>query len=73
MCQVNASLAARVMASQAEAEEGADEAKGKRTRKPAGDLLADDRFKALFENREFVIDEQSEEYKALHPNAGEHR
>lgn len=62
-----------MLASQAEAEEGADEAKGKRAKKPAGDLLADNRFKALFENKEFAIDEQSEEYKALHPNAGEHR
>lgn len=33
-----------------------------------GSLAADDRFKALFENPEFEIDEQSQEYKAAHFN-----
>ena len=45
-------------------------APSKKSRRPAGDLLGDDRFKALFEDTAFTIDEQSEEYKALHPNAG---
>lgn len=73
MCdQVNAGLAAKVMALQHEAEEaGEDAAAGKSTKKPTTNLLADDRFKALFEDKAFTIDEQSEEYKALHPNAGE--
>ncbi|KAL6760351.1 WD40-repeat-containing domain protein [Haematococcus lacustris] len=34
--------------------------------------LADDRFKAMFEDTDFAVDEGAEEYKALHPNA-EHR
>ncbi len=68
---MNASLAAKVLASQHEAEEEGEAAAGKRAKKPASDLLADDRFKSLFEDRAFTIDEQSEEYKALHPNAGE--
>ena len=67
--QVNADLAARAMLGT----DGADAdgaAPGKKSRKPAGDLLGDDRFKALFEDTAFTIDEQSEEYKALHPNTG---
>lgn len=64
--QVNAALAAKLMAEGQEAEEGA----GKKDRQPATELLADERFKSLFEDKAFAIDEQSEEYKALHPNAG---
>lgn len=75
--QVNASLAARVMAAQgdepnqaAAAGDAAADAPGKRSKRPASDLLQDERFAALFEDRAFAIDERSEEYKALHPNAG---
>lgn len=73
--QVNASLAARMLAAQKADDDEPDAAAaealpGKRPKRPAGDLLQDDRFKALFEDQAFTIDEQSEEYRALHPNAG---
>eukprot|EP01026_Neomeris_dumetosa_P012827 TRINITY_DN14460_c1_g1_i1.p2 TRINITY_DN14460_c1_g1~~TRINITY_DN14460_c1_g1_i1.p2 ORF type:complete len:212 (+),score=62.43 TRINITY_DN14460_c1_g1_i1:199-834(+) len=32
-------------------------------------VLHDERFKAMFEDEEFTIDERSEHFKALHPNA----
>lgn len=34
-------------------------------------LLADDRFSAMFRDPAFAVDEASEEYKLLHPNASE--
>ena len=34
----------------------------------ASTLLSDDRFKAMFEDTDFAIDEASHEYKLLHPN-----
>ena len=33
------------------------------------DLMQDERFGALFKNKDFEIDEKSEHYKMLHPNA----
>ncbi|KAK2080674.1 hypothetical protein QBZ16_000528 [Prototheca wickerhamii] len=69
--KVNAALAARL--------ESADgDAKADRRAKPAADgddnvsepaLLQDSRFKALFEDEAFAVDERSEDYKALHPSA----
>ncbi len=38
-----------------------------------GDPLSDPCFASMFEQREFEIDPDSEEYKQLHPNAGAHR
>jgi hypothetical protein len=61
---VNAALAAKLMAEDADAA-------GKKKQQPATELLADERFKRLFEDKAFAIDEKSEEYKALHPNAGQ--
>ena len=37
-----------------------------------GDVLTDSRFAAMFENRDFEVDLDADEYKQLHPNAGEH-
>ena len=34
-------------------------------------LLSDDRFAAMFQDPRFAVDEASEEYKLLHPNASE--
>ena len=36
---------------------------------PGGGLLEDDRFAAMFKDARFEVDEQSEAYKTLHPNA----
>lgn len=65
MLQVNAMFAAKIMAD-TEAPEG-----GKKKAKPEqNDLLTDERFQNLFEDPAYAIDEQAEEYKVLHPNAG---
>lgn len=37
-----------------------------------GDVLSDSRFAAMFENRDFEVDLDADEYKQLHPNAGGH-
>jgi ribosome biogenesis protein ENP2 len=74
LAQVNASLAAKVLAEQGgggePGEPEQDAPGGRRQKRPAADLLQDERFAALFEDRAFAIDEKSEEYRALHPNAG---
>ncbi|CAK1549879.1 unnamed protein product [Leptosia nina] len=36
-------------------------------KKQAGNLLQDDRFKALFENPDFEVDKEAEEYRLLNP------
>ena len=73
--QVNRKLAAQAMldARKREAEdmvelEGEPSAK---KRKPSGpSVLEDPRFQALFEDPSFAVDEEADEYKTLHPNAG---
>lgn len=55
------------------AEEGDGAARKKRRKGDMGDmdaaaLLKDDRFRAMFEDADFRVDEQSEEYKQIHPN-----
>lgn len=51
--------------------EGGEGQRSRKRRKGDGEsaaLLDDDRFKAMFEDAEFRVDEASEEYKQLHPN-----
>ena len=57
----------------ADGEEAAPGAKRRKTEQGAVNPMADDRFKAMFEDEAFTIDEESTEYKVLHPNAGKVR
>ena len=75
--KVNAAVAARILTAsvgddqqQLREDEQDDEIKKKKKRKDASlpSLLEDDRFKVMFEDPEFAIDERSAEYRALHPN-----
>lgn len=68
--KVNASTAARIIASRDDEDDGAAAKKKKKAAKSLPNLLEDDRFAAMFENPDFVVDETSKEYKTLHPNAG---
>lgn len=67
-------MAARLLTQQAEAAAAdAGAPASKRARKAAeavsvANPLADDRFKAMFEEEDFAIDEASKEYQLLHPN-----
>ena len=75
--KVNARLASKLL-DDAEGAEGDDEgARGRRGKRGRGadreggakSLLEDSRFAALFSDKRFAIDEDTEEYKVLHPNA----
>lgn len=70
--QVNAQAAARILAEQAGVDlgEGGKKRKGGAGAAGGPSLLEDDRFKAMFEDPEFAIDERSAEWKLLHPNTG---
>ena len=57
--KVNPELARRLTEQQMEA--------NKSSKKKKPDLLGDDRFKDIFSNPDFQIDEQSEDYRLLHP------
>ncbi|XP_012678932.2 nucleolar protein 10 [Clupea harengus] len=61
--KVNKELAMKLM------EEGEDQAllKSKKKAKGTASILSDDRFKVMFENPEYQVDEQSEEYRLLNP------
>lgn len=60
--QVNAAMAARLL----------DDKKASAAGQAGGSgLLADDRFKRMFEDPAFAIDEDAQEFRSLHPNARE--
>ncbi|GLI68720.1 hypothetical protein VaNZ11_013206, partial [Volvox africanus] len=70
--KVNAKVAVRLMAEAgaAAAESDAAAAKGsQRAAAAAANPLADSRFSAMFEDPDFTIDEEAEDYRLLHPNA----
>ncbi|GMH01582.1 hypothetical protein Nepgr_003421 [Nepenthes gracilis] len=73
--KVNRDLAARLMNNEAENEmKDADQADKKASKKRKGmssEILKDPRFEEMFRNEDFQIDEQSTEFKALHPVASE--
>lgn len=58
-------FAAKIMADDVDVEGGKKKGKGNQA-----NILADERFQTMFEDPAFAIDEQAEEYKVLHPNAG---
>lgn len=55
-----------------EEEEGGEGGRARKRQRAAASsaLLEDERFGAMFTDRAFAIDEKSEEYRLLHPNAG---
>ncbi|KAI4383079.1 hypothetical protein MLD38_008959 [Melastoma candidum] len=73
--KVNRNLAANLLDNDEAEDEKNDDDEDKEIKKKSkkkglnSSLLKDDRFKAMFENKEFEIDEQSLEYLALHPMA----
>ncbi|KAL0043459.1 hypothetical protein WJX79_005231 [Trebouxia sp. C0005] len=70
--KVNKKMAAQAMLQQA-AEEAAPAETSNKKRKVLPSVLEDDRFKAMFEDPSFAVDEAAEEYKFHHPNAGTQR
>lgn len=69
--QVNKKVAAEALLQQASEEAAAADTSNKK-RKTLPNVLEDDRFKAMFEDPSFAVDETAEEYKFHHPNAGRH-
>ncbi|XP_020112876.1 nucleolar protein 10 [Ananas comosus] len=74
--KVNRDLAARLLKEQEaedrEGENADDENMTKKKKKNKGissDILKDERFAILFENKDFEIDEESQEYLSLHPQS----
>uniref|UniRef100_A0A803M631 Nucleolar protein 10 n=1 Tax=Chenopodium quinoa TaxID=63459 RepID=A0A803M631_CHEQI len=68
--KVNRHLVRTLLEDEEAAENDADKKKSSKKKKGLNsDILNDDRFAELFENPEFEIDENSQEYMALHPIA----
>ncbi|GIL43576.1 hypothetical protein Vafri_1208, partial [Volvox africanus] len=70
--QVNTKVALRLMAEAGAAAAEGDVAAAKgsqRAAAAAANPLADSRFSAMFEDPDFTIDEEAEDYRLLHPNA----
>ncbi|KXZ56503.1 hypothetical protein GPECTOR_1g450 [Gonium pectorale] len=76
--KVNTKVAARLMAESAVAAAAGDadvpapaaaKAGGQRAAAAAANPLADSRFAAMFEDPDFAVDEEADEYRLLHPNA----
>lgn len=65
--KVNAALAARLL--EEETAKKRKKKSGEQQGTATGGLLEDDRFKAMFEDDAFAVDERSEDYRALHPSA----
>ncbi|KAK1273208.1 hypothetical protein QJS04_geneDACA022269 [Acorus gramineus] len=70
--KVNRVLAARLLENEAEENktQEVDDSTAKKTskkKKLGSELLKDERFTAMFENKEFEVDERSQEYLSLHP------
>ncbi|KAM9708617.1 nucleolar protein 10 [Menidia menidia] len=62
--KVNKELALKLME---EGDQEADEASRKKKGKVLPSILGDDRFKVMFENPDYQVDEQSEEFRLLNP------
>lgn len=61
---MNAVFAAKIMA-----DDNGEEANSQKRAKTQS-ILADERFQNMFEDPAYAIDEQADDYKVLHPNAG---
>lgn len=79
--KINKHLAATIMENEEvenEAKDNADANETKKTSKKkktalSSEVFKDERFAAMFENKDFEIDEQSYEYLALHPMAAQQK
>ena len=68
--QVNRKMAAQAMLQAAAEEEVPTGETSNKKRKTLPNVLEDNRFKAMFEDPSFAVDEAADEYKFHHPNAG---
>lgn len=64
-------MAAEALLQQAADEVPAGAETSNKKRKVLPSVLEDDRFKAMFQDPSFAVDEAADEYKFHHPNAGE--